>query len=198
MSSNTHPPPLWGTLPWRVVKVKCKWPSHNSPVCSALCSLYSPVLLCGCSLCCCLSHVSPFPTAIQYIYSTSFSQYFPIFCAFSREEDWARRIFDNEKKRGIILRKGDEVVKDWSGRNAEKIQCLYSTWNTDSVIKSGEIVAMFMKGTRNYWSKKSREVDYLKELSVKVRVLWKSVFEKQYVKYLADSAGRRYSHITGP
>jgi len=57
-----------------------------------------PGPLCECSLCSCLSHIALFSASIQCIYSTPFSEYFPIFCAcaFSREADWAWRIFDNE------------------------------------------------------------------------------------------------------
>ena len=66
-------------------------------------------------------------------------------------------------QRGIILRKGDEVVKDWSGRNADESQFFCSPWNTDSVIKSGGRDSLVMKETRKYWSENSREMDYLKQ-----------------------------------
>jgi len=46
-----------------------------------------------------------------------------------------------------------------------------------------------MKETRKYRSENSRETDYLKHLEVDRRVLSKTVFGKQDVKLLADSAG---------
>jgi len=55
-----------------------------------------------------------------------------------------------------------------------------------------------MKEKWKHWSENSREVDYLKHLSVDARVLSKTVFGKQNVKFLADSAGWLYSHIAGP
>jgi hypothetical protein len=46
-----------------------------------------------------------------------------------------------------------------------------------------------MKETRKFWSENSREIDYLKHLEVGRRILSKTVFGKQHVKFLEDSAG---------
>jgi hypothetical protein len=46
-----------------------------------------------------------------------------------------------------------------------------------------------MTETRKYWSENSTEVVYLKDLSLDGRVLSKSVFGKQDVKFSADLAG---------
>ena len=47
---------------------------------------------------------------------------------------------------------------------------------------------MVMKETRK-WSENSREVDYLKHLSVEARMLSKTAYGKQDAKFLADLAG---------